>query len=82
MTGPRTETAAYNATHSYIGPIALAVVALLTVRPTLAAAGLVWAAHTGFDRALGYGLKYATGFGHTHLGSIGNSFGRAARGVG
>ena len=27
--------------------------------------------HIGFDRALGYGLKYANGFGFTHLGRIG-----------
>jgi hypothetical protein len=29
---------------------------------------LIWVAHIGFDRALGYGLKYATAFKHTHLG--------------
>jgi hypothetical protein len=32
---------------------------------------LIWLAHIGFDRALGYGLKYAAGFGFTHLGRIG-----------
>jgi hypothetical protein len=32
---------------------------------------LIWLAHVGFDRALGYGLKYATAFGDTHLGRIG-----------
>ena len=35
----------------------------------------IWVAHVGFDRALGYGLKYADGFGFTHLGLKG----RAAR---
>jgi hypothetical protein len=35
------------------------------------AAALVWVAHIGFDRALGYGLKYPTGFTATHLGTIG-----------
>jgi len=30
-------------------------------------------AHIGFDRALGYGLKYSKGFGYTHLGRIGNA---------
>lgn len=82
MAGPRTGAAIYNATHSYIGPIALATAALLAGRPILAAAGLVWAAHIGSDRALGFGLKYATGFGHTHLGSALNTSGQAARGVG
>ncbi len=32
---------------------------------------LIWMAHIGFDRALGYGLKYADGFRHTPLGMIG-----------
>jgi len=80
--GPRIGAAAYNVTHSYIGPIALAAAALLAGRPSLVAAGLVWAAHIGFDRALGFGLKYATGFGHTHLGPAPSGSGRATRGVG
>jgi hypothetical protein len=28
-------------------------------------------AHVGFDRALGFGLKYGTGFGDTHLSRTG-----------
>lgn len=28
---------------------------------------LVWIAHIGIDRAVGYGLKYPTGFKQTHL---------------
>lgn len=28
---------------------------------------LVWMAHIGMDRAVGYGLNYPTGFKHTHL---------------
>lgn len=39
--------------------------------PVLQCAGLIWCAHIGFDRALGYGLKYPEGFGFTHLGRIG-----------
>jgi hypothetical protein len=31
------------------------------------AVGTIWIVHIGADRALGYGLKYATGFGDTHL---------------
>jgi hypothetical protein len=37
----------------------------------LTAVAIVWFAHIGLDRALGYGLKYADGFQHTHLGTIG-----------
>jgi Domain of unknown function (DUF4260) len=43
---------------------------LLTVGTGLALP-LVWGAHIGFDRALGYGLKYPSAFGDTHLGQIG-----------
>jgi hypothetical protein len=32
---------------------------------------VIWLAHIGFDRLMGYGLKYATAFGHTHLGMLG-----------
>lgn len=61
----------YNTTHSYLGAIASVLVGHLTAEPILYAVGLVWAAHIGFDRALGYGLKYASGFSYTHLGRIG-----------
>lgn len=33
--------------------------------------GIVLFAHSSMDRALGYGLKYFTGFNDTHLGKIG-----------
>jgi hypothetical protein len=32
---------------------------------------LIWLAHIGIDRMLGYGLKYGAGFAFTHLGRIG-----------
>jgi hypothetical protein len=32
--------------------------------------GIFWLAHIGFDRSLGYGLKYSSGFKHTHLGIL------------
>jgi hypothetical protein len=69
--GPRVGGAVYNVAHSYVGPLLLAF-ALLTTGPTLAWA-LIWGAHVGFDRALGYGLKYPTAFADTHLGRIGRS---------
>jgi hypothetical protein len=60
----------YNVAHSYIGPIGCLVASTLLAVPMLTTIGLIWAAHVGFDRALGYGLKYTTGFGFTHLGRI------------
>lgn len=69
IAGPRIGAALYNVAHSYVGPLILAA-ALLGVGAGLTLA-LVWGAHIGFDRALGYGLKYPSGFGDTHLGSVG-----------
>jgi Domain of unknown function (DUF4260) len=72
LVGPRAGALAYNAVHSEVGPLALAALALGGLVPTAALPlAFIWAAHVGFDRALGYGLKYARGFGHTHLGLIG-----------
>jgi hypothetical protein len=69
--GPRIGAAAYNAAHSSNGAIGLGVAALATNQPLVAAIALIWLSHIGFDRALGYGLKYGAGFGFTHLGRIG-----------
>jgi hypothetical protein len=41
--------------------------------PLTLSIAMIWLAHIGFDRALGYGLKYTTGFGYTHLGRIGRT---------
>jgi len=35
--------------------------------------GLIFLAHSAFDRVFGYGLKYNDHFEHTHLGWIGKS---------
>jgi hypothetical protein len=73
VAGARAGAVAYDAAHSTIGPIALAAVARLggTQTGMLFSFALIWFAHVGFDRALGYGLKYASGFSDTHLGRIG-----------
>jgi hypothetical protein len=39
--------------------------------PLTLSIAMIWLAHIGIDRALGYGLKYSAGFGFTHLGRIG-----------
>ncbi|HEY0971399.1 MAG TPA: DUF4260 domain-containing protein [Gemmatimonadales bacterium] len=69
LAGPRVGATVYNLAHSYVGPVALAAWAVLTGRPPVAAT--IWFAHVGFDRMLGYGLKYPTAFSDTHLGRIG-----------
>jgi hypothetical protein len=61
----------YNAFHSTVLPAALAGWGIVSEAPLALGIAAVWAAHIGFDRLLGYGLKYATGFSDTHLGRIG-----------
>lgn len=65
-----TGTMAYNIVHTYSLPLALGVVALLAGAPGLVQIALIWGAHIGLDRAVGYGLKYASDFKHTHLGRV------------
>ncbi len=68
--GPRIGAIAYNALHSYLGPTLLGLAALAAQRPAVLPIALIWTAHIAFDRALGYGLKYASAFGDTHLGQL------------
>lgn len=44
---------------------------LVVIRSLILALALVWLAHIGADRLLGYGLKYDDNFQHTHLGQLG-----------
>ena len=69
--GPRVGAVAYNLVHAYISPLVLGTVGVLADVPLAVLLALIWTAHIGFDRALGYGLKYATAFGDTHLGRLG-----------
>jgi hypothetical protein len=71
LAGPRIGAVSYNIAHSYIGAINCFAAGYLLPNPVLIGAGIIWCAHIGFDRALGYGLKYSAGFGYTHLGLIG-----------
>jgi hypothetical protein len=61
----------YNAFHSYLAPAVLGLGGFLLHSNSLVPIALIWANHIGVDRLLGYGLKYADGFGWTHLGLIG-----------
>lgn len=70
LLGPRVGATCYNAGHTYTGPLLLALAGHLAARPVLLAIALIWAAHIGFDRLLGYGLKYGTAFKETHLGRV------------
>lgn len=68
--GLKVGAVSYNAAHSYIGPLLLGLVAYLAQAPGVYAYALMWTAHIGFDRLLGYGLKYETAFKDTHLNRV------------
>jgi Domain of unknown function (DUF4260) len=74
LAGPRAGAVAYNVLHSTIGPILLGAAAWWLgfdiLGQVLAATATIWIGHVGFDRMLGYGLKYASGFKDTHLGKL------------
>jgi hypothetical protein len=65
--GARVGALGYDAAHTYAVPLALAAAGVVADARTLVAIGLVWLAHIGVDRAIGYGLKYESGFQDTHL---------------
>ena len=60
-------SAFYNLLHTLVWPIALLLVSLALPAPQLAPYGLIWLSHLGFDRMLGFGLKYPTNFRDTHV---------------
>ncbi|HTN63375.1 MAG TPA: DUF4260 domain-containing protein [Devosia sp.] len=61
----------YNTAHSYISAVLLGGAGWLLGMDLIWQLALILTAHAGFDRSLGYGLKYASAFNHTHLGAIG-----------
>ena len=71
LAGPRAGAIAYNLVHSYAIVAPIGAIGLLAGSPMAVAAALILAGHIGFDRMLGYGLKYPDAFGHTHLGKMG-----------
>jgi len=73
LAGSRVGAVAYNAVHVTTGPIVLTVIGLMDGDLRVLGVAMIWLAHVGIDRALGYGLKYGRGFGFTHLGRIGKS---------
>ncbi|OPF93782.1 DUF4260 domain-containing protein [Rhodopseudomonas palustris] len=73
LAGSKVGAVVYNTLHSTIGPLLLAIAGIVLVVPYAGTVAMIWLAHIGFDRALGYGLKYKTGFRVTHLGPIGKA---------
>jgi Domain of unknown function (DUF4260) len=71
LTNPRIGAIVYNAAHSYMAPVAMMTSGFALASPLWLSVAMIWMAHIGIDRALGYGLKYWAGFTFTHLGRIG-----------
>ena len=73
LSGPRVGAIVYNTAHSYMVPVALLTTGFALPSPLVLSIAMIWMAHIGIDRALGFGLKYSAGFGFTHLGRIGKA---------
>ena len=75
LKGAKVGAAVYNLGHWLVWPAALLAFGISIGRAGPIAAGAIWLAHIGMDRALGYGFKLEDGFAHTHLGLIGRTQG-------
>lgn len=71
LAGGKTGARIYNYAHTHSVPLALGGIAWLAGATWLVPYALIWIAHIGVDRALGYGLKYPGIDRATHLGWIG-----------
>jgi Domain of unknown function (DUF4260) len=67
LAGPKVGAAIYNAFHTYGIPAVVGAVGMIFASPVAIAVALIWFAHIGMDRTVGYGLKYPTSFKDTHL---------------
>jgi hypothetical protein len=65
--GPIVGAAAYDVAHTYTLPIVLGTIGVVAGAETAVQVSLIWLTHIGVDRAIGYGLKYPSGFKDTHL---------------
>jgi hypothetical protein len=73
VAGPRVGAPVYNAAHSTVGPLLLGLAGAAAGSGLAVSIALIWLAHIGADRLLGYGLKYQSAFQDTHLGRIGRA---------
>ena len=71
LAGPAAGAMTYNFAHNWLTALAVLGAGLWLAAVPLQLAGWVLIAHVGGDRLAGYGLKYPTAFGDTHLGWIG-----------
>lgn len=67
LVNARLGAAVYNLAHTLVMPLLLIAFSIFSRHAGLLPYGLIWTAHIGMDRMLGFGLKYATQFRDTHL---------------
>lgn len=60
----------YNLFHTYTLSLFLGFLGWQLSNPTIFAVGIIWTAHIGMDRMVGYGLKYPTSFKDNHLNRV------------
>jgi hypothetical protein len=70
LAGPHLGAVTYNVFHTYALAVPLAAYGYLGDHRIALAIGVIWVAHIGMDRMLGYGLKLTSGFNDTHLGRL------------
>ena len=66
-------TAIYNILHTYTLPAVLGSIGVLMPQPLLWSIALIWAAHIGFDRMLGLGLRSPGSLNYAQLRRIGRA---------
>ena len=67
VAGERTGALLYDIAHFEAWPVALGTAGVLSGSDVAIQVALIWLAHTGVDRLLGYGLKYPSSFRDSHL---------------
>ena len=68
--GPRVGSIAYNLAHTIVWPLLIGLAGWWLGWTWAAPVALIWLAHIGMDRMVGYGLKYPDAFRHTHLDQV------------
>ena len=71
LRGPRLGAIVYDFVHNWAFALAVLGAGLAVGSSAVILAGTILLAHTGMDRAVGYGLKLMSGFHDTHLGRKG-----------
>ena len=70
MLNRRIGTFVYNALHTVTLPLLLVAIAAFSGWTLGFQLALIWLAHIGMDRTVGYGLKYVDSFKNTHLSKV------------